>query len=424
MSVAVVLIAFIGTIVIGTPIAFAIGIASVAGFVAIDEPLSQIGSLIIRAMDQELIIAIPFYVLAGLLLAHSRILNPLMDLCMVLLRRVRGGMIGVDGISSVMFGGMTGSGPAEAASLAAILSGPMEKQGYPRRFTASMAAAGGTLGLIIPPSGGYILYALITRDVSISGLFIAGILPGLLLAFLYTAAAYLSGVRYEKREARAQTPSRGEVLRLLPGAFLGAISPVVVLGGIYFGLTTVTEAAAVAVGYALLVGTVVYRSIGLRDIYRVMVQTGIATGVIMLVLGSAAIFSWLVSVSGWAHDVSDLVVGFAETPTMYVVLVAVIFLVAGTVLDGVSMYFILVPLLAPGAAALGIDPIYLGIVITVALAIGLITPPLGLDLFAAASTVGVSFEEIARAVLPLVLASLIGLAIIIAVPEISLLLVG
>lgn len=422
MVAAIVVLAFVFAVVVGTPIAFALGIASIAGFFAAGEQISQIASLIIRAMDQELIIAIPFYVLAGLLLARSNILNPLLDLCMVVLRRVRGGMIVVSGFSSVMFGGMTGSGPAEAASLAAILSGPMKKRGYPRHFTASLAAAGGTLGLIIPPSGGYILYALITRDVSISSLFIAGILPGLLLAFLYTATALIVGIRHESRID--PTPvSAGEVLGLLPGALLGLISPVVVLGGIYLGLTTVTEAAAIAVAYVLLVGLFIRRSLNMRDVYEVSVQTGIATGVIMLVLGSAAIFSWLVSISGWARDVSDIALSIAQTPQMYVVLVALIFLIAGVFLDGVSMYFILVPLLAPGAIALGVDPIYLGIVITVSLAIGLITPPLGLDLFAAASTVGVSFESIARAVIPLVLASLIGLGIIILFPAISLVLI-
>lgn len=416
-----VILAFLVTVVVGTPIAFALGIASVAGFMAAGEQVSQISSLVIRAMDQELIIAIPFYVLAGLLLARSNILNPLMELCMVLLRRIRGGMIVVSGISSVMFGGMTGSGPAEAASLAAILSGPMKKKGYPRHFTASLAAAGGTLGLIIPPSGGYILYALITPGVSISNLFIAGILPGLLLAVLYTSTALFVGLRHELRDQHSGA-EKGEFLHLLPGAFLGVISPVVVLGGIYLGLTTVTEAAALAVGYVLLVGVLIRKTLSWKDIYEVTVQAGISTGVIMLVLGSAAIFSWLVSISGWAQDVSGLVTSVAQTPMAYVILMAVIFLVAGVFLDGVSMYFILVPLLAPGAVAMGVDPVYLGIVITVSLAIGLITPPLGLDLFAAASTVGVSFESISKAVFPLVLASIVGLAIIIMFPSISLLL--
>lgn len=418
-----VLAAFVVTLALGIPIAFCIGIASVLGFVVVGERLSQIGSLIIRSMDQELIIAIPFYVMAGLLIARSRILDPLLDLIMLILRRIRGGMIGVAGLSSVVFGGMTGSGPAEAASLAAILSPPMEKQGYPRRFTASLAAAGGTLGLVLPPSGGYILYALITGNVSIAALFIAGILPGLLLAALYTGAALLSGMKYETVRPAPEPLRVMAVLRLLPGAILGLASPLVVLGGIYFGFTTVTEAAALAVGYALLLGLVVYRSIGLRDVYDVIVQTGVATGVIMLILGSAAIFSWLVSTSGWARDVSELLVSVAQSPTTYVLLVALIFLIAGTVLDGVSMYFILVPLVVPGALTLGIDPLYFGVVITVALSIGLITPPLGLDLFAAASVVKVTFEEIAWTVLPLVAASLVGLAIIIAFPTISTVLV-
>ena len=419
MIVAVVVACFVVTVAAGIPIAFTIGIASVAGFLAAGENLAQIGSLMVKAMDHELIIAIPFYVMAGLLLAKSEIITPLLELCMVLLRRVRGGMVGVAGISSIVFGGMTGSGPAEAASLAAILSPPMEKQGYPRAFTASLAAAGGTLGLVLPPSGGYILYALITGDVAISDLFIAGILPGLLLAALYTGAALITGLRYEERTLDASVPASASILRLLPGALLGLASPVVILGGIYLGITTVTEAAAIAVFYALAVGVFVYRSISLTDIYHVLVQTGIATGVIMLVLGASSIFAWLVSTSGWALSVSDAMSGIAPSPTAYLILIALIFLAAGTILDGISMYFILIPLLAPGAIALGVDPVHLGIVITIAVSIGLITPPLGLDLFAAASVVGVRFEDMVRTVIPLVIASLLGLAIVIAFPGLA-----
>lgn len=415
MTIALVAVIFAVVALIGVPIAFAIGITAIASYLLFGENLEQLGTLVVSSMGNQLLLAIPFYVLAGLLLAQSGVIRPLLQLINLTIGRMRGGMIVANGASALMFGGMTGSGPAEAAALAVIFDEPMRKRGYSKAFVGSLCAVGGTLGLVIPPSGGYIIYALVVDDVQVADLFIAGIVPGIVLALCFIAMAWWRGRKMELPLERAEVGAR-QVWRQVPGAILGLMAPVIILGGIYLGLTTVTESAFVAVLYAMVVGGFVYRQITLRSLMKAFKETAIITGTIFFILASAAILSWTISVQGWARAVSGALVSVADHPVMLTILVAVIFLVAGLILDGVSMIFVLLPFVAPAIAATGADPIQIAVVVMMAIAVGLITPPMGLDLFTAASVLKIRYEAIVRSVWPMVIACMFAIALVIAFP--------
>lgn len=419
MDFLIIVLVFLLAALAGVPVAFSIGIASVVGFVIIGEDLGQVGSLVLSGMDHELLLAIPFYVLAGMLLARSGVINPLLEIFALTLGRFRGGMVAVTGASSVTFGGMTGSGPAEAAALSSIYGPPMEKAGYPRPFIGALCATGGTLGLVIPPSGGYIVYALVAGNVSISDLFIAGIVPGLLLTVCYVTVGVAVGRKYETSRQASTPLAWRSLVRLIPGAMLGLAAPVIILGGIYTGLTTVTESAFVAVVFALIVGLLVLRSMTLKDVAEVVAEAGVITGTIIMILAASSILSWVVSVTGWARDASGWLVDVAGGPTIFILLTALLFIVAGLFLDGNSLLFVLLPLVLPAASQLGVDPVHFAVVVVMSISIGLLTPPVGLDLFAAASVLNVSFESISRAVIPLVGAAAGSLILVILFPGLT-----
>lgn len=408
----------------GAPVAASIGITSLLAFVLLGEDLSLVGSLVANSLGGDALIAVPLYILAGILLARSGVAQALLDFLLMLMGNVRGGMVPITGGASVVFGGMSGSGPADTAALSEIFVEPMHRRGYPRSFAASLCAAGGTLGLVIPPSTGYILYSLISERASIADLFIAGIVPGLVLAFFLVVSGLIAGRRFDKGSSAEPSVEGGRAFAgVVAKAIVGMGGPVIILGGIYSGTTTVTEAATVAVVYALFVGVVIFRELTLKSIIISLRDAGIASGVVLIIVAASSILSWVVSVTGWAREFSEALSKLAPTATLFVIVSALIFLVCGVILDGISMYFIMVPLMMPAVDSFGIDPIYFGVVVTMSIAIGLITPPMGLDLFAAASVTGVPFGQLARWSVVFVAGSMTALAFVIAFPMLSLALV-
>lgn len=408
---------FLFLLLAGAPIAVVLGFTGLSGLLLFGDPVRIASTAVGRSISQAGLLAIPYYVLAGVLLEKSGIARALLRFFMALIGHFRGGIVVMTGGTSIVFGGISGSGPADVAALSLVFVPPMEERGYSRAFGAALCAAGGSLGLILPPSAGYILYALITQRASIVDLFIGGIVPGLLMATGFVVAGLIAASRSDIRKDPRSTMR--EIVAAAPGALAGIGAPALILGGIYGGIFTVTEAAGIAVLYAAIVGGAVFRELKWPDLVEIAIRTGVATGVIFFIVAAASIFARLVSISGWAVAFSNWLSGFATTPLAFVLMAALIVFICGFFIDGISMYFILVPLMLPGIDAFGIDPVYFGIVVTMAVAIGLITPPLGLDLYAAAGVIDVSIESMARAAIPLVIGAMIATLLVIFFPVLT-----
>lgn len=402
----------------GSPVAINMGVAGFIGIWMLGEPTSLTGTILVESVNQAGLTSIPFYLLMGILLERTGMGAALVRFMLAVVGRFRGSMIVILGGSSVLFGGMSGSGPADAGALSSIFGRPMEERGYDRPFVAAMCAAGGTLGLVLPPSAGYILYAIIAGNTSIPDLFKAGIIPGLLLAVGFVISGLLTGMPAKTPQAAGPPPRRlREALVSLPGAAVGLGAPAVVLGGIYTGTFTVTEAAGIGAAYAIVAGIVLFRAFGWRDWIDTAIATAIASGVVFLIVAGAGVLRWLVTVQGWAVSFSETLTSRVHSPTLFLIAAAVIVLICGTVIDGIAMYFLLVPLFLPGVLEFGIDPVVFGVVFTVAVSIGLITPPLGIDIFAASSILNVPPELIIKRIYGPVLAGVVVLAIVIFVPQ-------
>ena len=321
-------------------------------------------------------------------------------------------------IVSIFFAGISGSGPADTAALGAILIPGMVKAGYDRRSAAALMAAGGGIGIIIPPSIALLIYGVVA-NASVSKLFIAGILPGVLVGLsLFVVSFVLFG-----RNPEIVSEKRGtlrEIGSAFVDAFWGLMAPLIILGGIYGGIFTATEAATVAVVYGVIVGFFIHRDLKLADLPEILVDTGVTTGVVMLLVCTASVFAWVLNTSGVAAAAAAGLLHLAAGKLVGLLLINAILLVAGCFMDAISIFYVFLPILLPVVNALGIDLVHFGVVMTVNLAIGQITPPVGVNLFVACRIARISMKEISRAVLPMVVAQAAALLVISFWPDLSL----
>jgi C4-dicarboxylate transporter, DctM subunit len=401
------------------PIAAALGISSVLTIVAFDlAPLFLVPQQLLSATDSWTLLAVPFFILAGNLLAKTAISERLIHLARVVVGRLPAGLAMVAVVVSIFFAGISGSGPADTAALGAVLIPAMERAGYDKRSAAALMAAGGGIGIIIPPSIALLIYGVVA-DTSVTRLFIAGILPGLLVGLsLFVVSYFLFG-----RDPAIRAETRGsfrDVAAAAKAAAWGLLAPVIILGGIYGGVFTATEAATVAVVYGVVVGFFIHRDLRLRDLPAILVDTGVTTGVVMLLVCTASLFAWVLNTSGIAAAAAEWLAGFASGKVGGLLLINGILLVAGCLMDAISIYYVLLPILLPVVRALGIDLVHFGVVMTVNMAIGQITPPVGVNLFVACGIAKISMKEISRAVVPMVAAQTAALLVITYWPDLSL----
>jgi C4-dicarboxylate transporter, DctM subunit len=401
------------------PIAAALGISSVLTIVAFDlAPLFLVPQQLLSATDSWTLLAVPFFILAGNLLAKTAISERLIHLARVVVGRLPAGLAMVAVVVSIFFAGISGSGPADTAALGAVLIPAMERAGYDKRSAAALMAAGGGIGIIIPPSIALLVYGVVA-DTSVTRLFIAGILPGLLVGLsLFVVSYFLFG-----RDPAIRAETRGsfrDVAAAAKAAAWGLLAPVIILGGIYGGVFTATEAATVAVVYGVVVGFFIHRDLRLRDLPAILVDTGVTTGVVMLLVCTASLFAWVLNTSGIAAAAAEWLAGFASGKLGGLLLINGILLVAGCLMDAISIYYVLLPILLPVVRALGIDLVHFGVVMTVNMAIGQITPPVGVNLFVACGIAKISMKEISRAVVPMVAAQTAALLVITYWPDLSL----
>lgn len=412
------------------PVAFALGLSALYAMWRIGFGLELAGDLITAGVARYSLLAIPFFILAGALMGSTGIAERMIRFFRVLVGGLPGGMGVVGTVVCLFWGAVSGSGPASVAAIGPMIIRGMEEDGYARAHAAGLVCAGAALSIVIPPSIGLVIYGVIA-EVSISQLFIAAILPGLVmgLTMIIVLPAIAPKAARGALMALSPEPFAGEpyairLLHALRDSFWGLMTPVVILGGIYSGVFTPTEAALVATVYALAVGGLIYRSLSLRSLYETVAEAAASSATVMLVVAYAALFGWVITVEDVVGSYSRGLLGISENPWAILLVIMLILLVAGMFMDAVTVMFITLPIILPVMHALGWDPVWFGVLVMVNLAIGLITPPVGINLYVAANVSRISIEKVAKGALPFLAATLAGLAIIAAFPSISLLLVG
>lgn len=426
MIAAVLFITFGALLLIGAPIAVCLGASSVITMVIqglgkpIETVMSSLPMIVSASTSKFVLLAIPFFILAGNIMEKAGISEKLIRLAEACVGHRKGGIAIVCVIVSCFFAAISGSGPATVAALGVILVPAMIKSGYSPAFSAALMAASGAIGVVIPPSITFVVYGSIA-DTSIGDLFIAGLLPGILLGLAFAVTALLVG-----RKAKLTTLKRTsgkEKWKAFKDAFWGLLMPVIILGGIYGGIFTPTEAAAVSAVYGLFVGIVIYRKIHIKDFWNILIDTVSTTATIMFITAAASLFAYVLTRARLDIAISSALESATGGSTIvFFIIVNIILLIAGCFLDSTSALYIFTPLFVPVAKALGIDLIHLGVVMIVNLAIGLFTPPVGVNLYVACNVGKVDLKQISKAILPLLIAALIALLIVTYIPEISLLL--
>ncbi len=405
---------FVALVIARVPIAFAMIVAALAYLVAAGRDIGLVADQIMNTLaNSYLLVAIPMFLLAANVMNAGSISDRLFALCHLAVGRVRGGLAQVDVLVSVLFASMSGSAVADAAGPGLVTIRAMEKAGYPRGFAAAIVAASAVLGPIIPPSIPLLLYALIA-NASVAALFLGGVVPGLLLAAVMMLVVALTARR--RGFPVTELPPRPERPRILARAALPLGMPVLLLGGIYSGAFTPTEAAGVAALYALVLAGVVYRELRWRTVYEVFFVTARQTSVILLMLCGAFALNYAVTSEQADKALAAWIGGLALSPLAFLVVVNLCFLVLGCFLDATTMLLVIVPVLLPSVAALGIDPVYFGVIIVFNITIGLVTPPYGLLLFVLSALTKIPLGEIIRETWALIGSMIAALALLVVFP--------
>ena len=412
MITAILFSVFFILLLIDVPIAICLGASSVAAILAAGQKLSVVAVNTYSGISKTLLLAIPFFVLAGNIMAKAGISKRLIAFVNACIGHTRGGIAIVCVIVSCLFGAISGSGPATVAALGAILIPAMIEAGFSAPFATALMAASSSIAIIIPPSIAYVVYASITGD-DVGKLFMAGILPGILMGLALIAVVMIEVRRKNIKSTKARSSAK-ERFAAFKDAFWAFLMPVIILGGIYGGVFTPTEAAAVAAVYGLIVGMFIYREVSLRDMARILVDSAKTTGSIMIIIGSATLFSYVCTLFGISSAAEELLAAVSSNKIIFLLLINIIFLIAGCFIDANSAMYIFIPVMIPVCRMLGFNSVVFGIIATVNLAIGQVTPPVGINLFVAISlkiknSVKVTLHQISKAVLPMIGASLLVL---------------
>ncbi|GGC19996.1 membrane protein [Marivita lacus] len=363
------------------------------------------------------LMAIPFFMLAGELMNRGGITMRLVEFSQAMMGHFRGGLAHVNVLSSMLFAGLSGSAVADTSALGSMLIPAMQKEGYTRKFAAAITAASSVIGPIIPPSGIMIIYAYVMGE-SVAALFLAGIIPGILVGIGLMIMVKVMADKYDFPASRSKA-SWGERGQASLKAFFPLMTPVIILGGILGGVFTPTEAAAVAVGYAIIVGMFILRTLTLRDLPDVFMRAAMTSATVLLLVGAAMAFKTVVSLSHTPEILAEFVLGLSENPLILLFLINLLLFVVGMFLDAGPAIIILGPILGPIFVDLGVDPIHFAIIMSVNLTVGLATPPMGLVLFVASSVSGERVETISKAILPFLAVEIVVIFLITFIPEIS-----
>src|SRR5690554_18866 len=408
---------FFAVLLLGLPIFAALAFAV---FLAIDffgttNPVI-VPMRMFTGMNNFSLMAIPFFILAADLMRIGGLSSRLIELAKALVGWVPGGLAAATVLSCLFFGSISGSSPATVVAIGSIMFPALVAAGYDKRFAIGLIATAGTLGPIVPPSIALIIYGSV-MGTSVGRLFAAGLLPAILIASLLIA--YCIVYASFKGYSRAPFPSLREILAAVKSAAWGLGLPIILLGGIYSGVFTPTESAAVACVYGLFVGMVIYRTIGWRELRDTLRNSGLTSATLLLITAGASAFSWLLAITGTPTQLASQVLSLTNEPVLVMALFNIVMLVAGFFLDSASAIIVLSPLLQPIAAQVGVDPVHFGIITLVNFSVGMITPPVGLNLFVAMAISKMSLTEVFKACIPLIVMMLIALIILTYVPWLS-----
>ncbi len=404
---------FVLFLLLGVPVAFAIGASSTIALYGGDVPLQIVTQRMFSGADSFALIAVPLFILAGDLMASGKVSEKLVNLADAVLGFLKGGLSIVSVLAGMFFAAISGSGAATTAAVGSTLVPELTRKGYDPASAASLIAASGTIGVVIPPSVPMIIYAVVAQQ-SVAQLFLNGFIPGVLMGVGLMAIAIVQA--YKRNYPRGAALSVRLILRTLRDAAWGLMTPVIILGGIFSGIFTPSEAAVVAVNYALIVSLFIYRDLSLWQIYHIVIRSAITTAVIMFVIATSAVLSWTLANWSVPAEVAGWVLG--QTTNLYLIMLLVVFviLLTGVFIETASALIILTPVLLPLVVHLGIDPIHFGLIIVVGLAIGMITPPVAINLYVASSITNQPLERISRAVLPYLFVLLSILLLVVYVP--------
>ncbi|WP_265518657.1 TRAP transporter large permease [Nitratireductor luteus] len=401
---------------IGMPVAYALILAATAYLAVGGQDLALAGEQIIQGLyDSFVLLAVPLFIVAANIMNAGTISERLLKFCVALVGRFKGGLGHVNVVASLIFSGMSGSAVADAAGIGKIIIEMMVKSGhYTRGYAAAITAASATIGPIIPPSIPMVLYALVS-DTSIGFLFLAGIIPGLVMGVVLMAMNVI--IAYRRGFETDEVVPLSELPQLTVRAFPALLMPVILLYGIYGGITTPTEAAAVAAFYALILASLFYRSLTWRSLYAVLAESARSSAAVGLVIGGALIFNYIVANENIPGQMAGALVGLEMDPVLFLLSINVLFLLLGCFLDATTIILVIVPLFIPTCRLLGIDLIHFGVVAVVNMMIGLITPPYGILLFVINAVTGIPLGEIIRNVLPFFVVLVGALLILIFSPD-------
>ena len=417
---AILFISFFIFLILGVPIGICLGLSSVCAILYSGTSLTIVATNMYSGISKFLLLAIPFFVLSGNIMAKAGISKRLIKFVDTCVGHKKGGIAIVCVIVACFFGAISGSGPATVAALGAVLIPAMVEQGgFSAPFSTALMATSSSIAIVIPPSIAFVVYASITGT-SIADMFMAGIVPGLLMGVALIIVVMLEAKKHNIKPSREKASGK-ERWDAFKDAFWGFLMPVIILGGIYGGIFTPTEAAAVSVVYGLFVGMVIYREVSIRDMFDILVDSAKTTGGIMLIVASASLFSFVCTKFGIADAASNLLGSIAHNQFTFLLIVNIIFLIAGCFIDANSAMYIFIPIMLPVCKALGYDIVAFGVMATVNLAIGQVTPPVGVNLFVAISIkikkgLEVTLQEISRAVVPMIAACVAVLLIVTYIP--------
>lgn len=406
-------------LILTVPIGISLGIATlITIFYSGTLPIEFLMKELVTSVDSFPLMAVPFFILAGEIMGKGGISERLFNVANALVGNKTGGFAIATIITCMFFAAISGSGPATVAAIGSIMIPAMVRNGYDKKFSTAVVASAGSLGVIIPPSIPMVIYGVV-GSTSIGDLFIAGIIPGLLVAIGLMVYAYL----YSKKmgfKGMDEPTSLKKIWVATWEAKWALLIPIIILGGIYGGIFTPTEAAVIAVVYGLVAGMAIYRELSFRNLPKVLADAALMTATILIIVGTATAFGRFLTIEQIPLKVANAMMSVSESPIIIMMLITLLLLVVGCFMDTLAAIIILTPILLPIAVQIGYDPIHFGIIMVINLAIGFITPPLGVNLFVASGISGLSIESIAKAVIPFFFAMLITLIIIIIIPQLSL----